>query len=64
MYIVKIGEGRGGGAGTATGQGADSVLDDVRERLESLFARVQEQFGGANQRPDIIDGEIVADEDK
>ena len=64
LFNEKIGELRGGGAGPPPGQGADSVLDDVRERLESLFARVQEQFGGANQRPDIIDGEIVADEDK
>lgn len=42
----------------------DGVLEDVRQRLEELFGRVQEQFGGKEEAPDIIEGEIVAEDGK
>lgn len=42
----------------------DGVLEDVRQRLEDLFGRVQEQFAGKEETPDIIEGEIVAEDGK
>ena len=40
------------------------MLEDVRQRLEDLFGRVQEQFAGKEETPDIIEGEIVAEDGK
>lgn len=42
----------------------DGVLEDVRQRLEELFSRVQAQFGAKDTHPDIIEGEIVSEDGK